>query len=177
MNILALDLSLTSTGWAKSGVPYDTGTIRPPTTMRGMRRLAWIRERVLNAALSVNLVVIEDYAMGMSRRVSALASLAELGGVIRLALYDVDKPFVTVAPALLKKYLAGRGNAKKEDVLAAAIRRLKYQGSSFDEADALTLLYMALDHYGSPQAAQMPKANRDALLKVRWPAITTGVPA
>lgn len=72
-----------------------------------------------------------------------------------------------VIPSSLKKYATGRGNAKKEEMLASAIRRLDYAGSSFDEADALWLREMALDHYTGQ--VRVPESHRVALAKIDWP--------
>jgi len=41
MTILALDLSLTATGWAYS--TGESGTLIPPKDVRGIARLRWYR--------------------------------------------------------------------------------------------------------------------------------------
>lgn len=169
MNILALDLSLTSSGWARCvGGVTDHGLLEPHGR-RGYERLEWIRSEVLRLAAGADLVVIEGYSFGS--RGNAILSAAELGGVIRMALHDLGYRWVDVPPATLKKLATGKGNASKEQVLAAAIRRLGYEGASPDEADALWLLEATLQHYGCG-SVELPKAHREALGKVEWPEIT-----
>lgn len=166
MKILALDLSLTSTGYALLEGP---GVLAPPAAVgKGMRRLQWIRDRTTQLAQGVDVVVIEGYSMGQKPGSSRSHSTGELGGVVRLALFEMGRRVVEVAPKSLKKYAANNGNAKKEAVFGAAIRRLGYQGSSFDEADALWLYTMAADHYRLIESP-VPKAQREALGKVEWP--------
>ena len=164
VRVAAFDLSLTRTGYA---VP-QLGTLAPPKGRdRGMERLAWIRDRVLELAAGAGAVVLEGYSFGSKGR--ALFSLAELGGVVRLALHEAALPVVEVAPSALKKYATGRGNAGKEEVLAVAIRRLGYAGHDNNEADALWLRAMAVDYYAG--SAFVPAKNREALAAVAWPAL------
>jgi Holliday junction resolvasome RuvABC endonuclease subunit len=175
--VVGLDLSLTATGVAWPA--GETGTLTPTRT--GMARLADLRDRILaicDPGIGVegvaDLVAVEGYSFGS--RHSQAHALGELGGVVRLALWEAGVPFVDVAPALLKKYATGHGNAPKEQVLAAAIRRLGYQGHDHNQADAAWLRAVALDAYGHPPTA-MPEAHRQALAKVAWPELRTAVPA
>jgi hypothetical protein len=78
--------------------------------------------------------------------------------------------FADVPPASLKKFACGKGNAKKEEMLAAAIRRLGYEGSSFDEVDALWLRAMGCEALATP-LVKMPAAHLDALKAVDWPVV------
>lgn len=175
MRILALDLSLTATG-----VADETGvrTIRPTTT--GMERLAYIRDRALAACGTVefptdapaDLVVVEGYAYGRPQQAT---HLGELGGVVRLALWEAGIPCVEVAPASLKRYATGRGNAGKAEVMMAAGKRLGYDGHDDNESDALWLWHMAMDAYGSPPV-EVPVTHRVALAAVKWPALSAAVP-
>ena len=177
VKITALDLSLSSTGWARTpvapqGSPAPSprprcGVVSPPSSVgKGVVRLAWLRDAVLDRVDGTDLVVIEGYSFHSRGR--GTIARAELGGVFRLALHDRGIPWVEVSPSSLKRYATGKGNAPKEAVLASAIRRLGYPGHLDDEADALWLLAMAQDHYGLPGAPAMPKSHRKALEGVRW---------
>jgi crossover junction endodeoxyribonuclease RuvC len=172
MKILAIDASLTSTGWArvvKNGWIWVSrvGTL-PTGKRRGTDRLVYIRESLLSLVTGADLVVLEGYAFA---RTNQAHQIGELGGVLRVAFAEAGIPLVVVAPMARAKYATGKGNAKKEAVLVEAVRRLGYEGSSNDEADALWLLYMALDHYGLGGAVDMPKVNREALVKPSWPEL------
>lgn len=167
--VLALDASLTSTGWAKwhSGTDIRYGTLKSGSR-RGVERLVWIRDEVLRLASNAALVIIEGYAYA---RANQAHQIGELGGVLRVALDELNENVVVVSPMARAKYATGKGNAKKELVLVSAVRRLDYSGSSNDEADALWILQMALGHYGLPGAVEVPAAHQEALKKVSWPAL------
>lgn len=184
MNVVGLDLSLTATG-----VATERGTEVLRTDLRGCDRLAWIRDMVLPACgcfhnadgwnadpydiRLADIVVLEDYAYSRSNQAH---QIGELHGVIRLALHEAGIPVALVAPTARAKYATGKGKAGKAEVLAAAIRRLGYDGHDDNEADALWLRQMAIDHYGLTEpSAPMPAVNRAALDKVDWPA-TEGAP-
>lgn len=172
MNVLALDLSLTSTGVAHPD--GSVGLWKPPGKMVGVSRLEWFQSMLWDATSDeengnrVDLVVIEDYAFSAIGRQHATG---ELGGVIRLALHKAEVPWTAVGIKSLKSYATGRGNASKEEMKAAARARLGYGGESDDEADACWLRAMALDAYGAPVCA-MPAKQRGAMSKVAWPAVT-----
>lgn len=190
MSILALDLSLTATGWARSD--GTSGVIVPRGEFaRGIDRLRWIRYNVrelvtvTNAVATVkydmlvgtepeervSLVVIEGYAFG---RIQQAHHLGELGGVIRVWLADMNIPFVEVPPSSLKLFATGKGNAGKPEVLLAAIQKLQYGGNSHDEADAKWLLEMALCNYGGQfnRATDIPEAQARALSAITWPKLS-----
>ena len=114
------------------------------------------------------LVLIENYAFGKANKAH---QLGELGGVVRLALHQSGVWWTEVAPKAIKKLATGSGNAKKEAVLAEAVRRLAYQGSSFDESDARWLLEAARIHYDVPGAAKLPQNHLAFLGQIVWPAV------
>lgn len=159
--IVGLDLSLTATGIATD----TTTTTIKPKSLAGPERLTWITERMLEHLPIKVLVVLEGYAYGRNNQAH---QLGELGGVIRTMLWNLHVPYVVVPPATLKKYATGKGNAGKEEVLAAAIRRLGYEGHDNNEADALWLRAMGCAAYGQP-LTDMPKASDSVVGHVLWP--------
>ncbi len=129
MSAVGLDLSLTATGISTTA---DTWVIT--SRCRGVRRLQDLRDLILAHVDSSDTVFIEGYSMGAQRGSQGVAQmLGELGGVVRLALYERDIVFVDVPPAVLKKFATGKGNAGKPDMLAAAIR-CGYEGSNDNNA-------------------------------------------
>ena len=178
MNVLALDLSLTRTGYALSGdhgADLSRGVLIPPkSASRGMGRLAWIRDAVLSLAVGngADVVVLEGYAYA---RANQAHQLGELGGVVRLALADHGFAVVDVPPAVLKRLATGKGNASKDEVLAEAIRRLGYQGSDHNEADALWLRQLALHALRLPGAVDLPKAHLAAIDRGKWAEVAPDV--
>lgn len=165
LSVLALDLSLTSTGWAHTD--GGIGTIEVDGS--GVERLDAILGRIIELSVGADLVLVEGYSMG-SRKTSHAHALGELGGLVRWSLWVRGIPYVEVPPSCLKKLATGKGNAKKEAVLAEAIRRLGYAGCSTDEADALWLLTAAQVRLNLPGAPQLPQTHLDGLTKVQWAA-------
>lgn len=166
MGVVGVDLSLTSTGVARA----DGRTFRIRSQLRGMERINHIWQSLAENLSSAFLVVLEGYSMGTARQSSHAHALGELGGVVRYKLWTAGFMYVDIPPAVLKKFATGRGNASKEEVLVAAVRRLGYEGSSNDETDALWLRASALERYGHP-VVKMPATHRDALMNVDWPAL------
>lgn len=173
MNVVGLDLSLTATGVATEAAVEVLVT----ADLRGCERLTYIRDQVMLAVgnaytlerepARADLVVIEGFSYGSKG--SSVYEIGGLGWIIRLDLWNAGIPWVEVPPSTLKKYATGHGNAGKGEVLAAAIRRLDYEGHDDNEADALWLRAMALDWYGA--GTPVPQAHREALLKVDWPSL------
>lgn len=159
--VLGLDLSLTATGYAYND--EVVGVLKPRG--RGPARLAEIRDWIVYVGQDADVVVLEGYAFA---RPNQAHQLGELGGVVRLALHDRRIPYVEVPPALLKRFATGKGNATKDAVLAAAIRRFGFEGDSNDAADAWLLRVMGLTAYdGEP----VTDYQREALGKVAWPKL------
>ncbi len=165
--ILALDLSLTATGYCLDG---ESGVIRVKS--KGMQRLWDIRHRIVPMADNADVLVLEGYSFGSQGR--SVYQIGELGGVIRFAAFVTGTTTVEVAPSTLKKFATGRGNSPKDAMIAAAIRRFGFEGSDNNEADAFLLWCMARHAYGDP-VADVPQAQAAALEKVQWPAVAAMV--
>lgn len=144
MNI-GLDLSLTSTGLALLDTTHTTHLI-VPKQRRGFERVHYIVSSILSLLPNPDepyRLAIEGYSFGSKGR--AVFDIAECGGIVRWELARHGYEWTDVPPATLKKWATGKGNADKGLMLATAIRRYGYEGSSHDEADALHLAYyMAL---------------------------------
>ena len=168
MNILGLDLSLTSTGFSTGGV---TGIIVTPT--KGAERLSLISNNVvaLVKEYKVNVAIIEGYSF--ASRNSQAHSIGELGGCVRLRLWENNVPYVEVPPTSRAKFATGRGNASKHEVISAISAKT---GKVFlgkggnDECDAWVLEQMALTKFGNSEW-QWTKEQLSALDKIDWSVI------
>lgn len=168
---MGLDLSLTSTGYSING---ETGAIAVKT--KEAERLYEIREDVVNLIKSHNVdsVVIEGYAF--SARNSQSHKIGELGGVIRLALYELGIPYVDVPPTCRAKFATGKGNSSKTEVVSAVSARtgIVWSGKSTDDmCDAWLLEQMGLTALGHAQY-DWPKSSTDALKTVDWSPLNRG---
>lgn len=169
MIVVAFDLSLVSTGVCHA----DGTTHRITSKLTGPARLAELRDAVVCCSTTpwADLVVIEGQALGVARgNGSHHAELAGLHALVGVALWERDITYVNIAPASLKTYATGKGNAPKEAVHQAANDRLGFRGANRDEADALWLWTAAMDHYGQPPTT-LPATHRRALTKIPWPIV------
>jgi len=169
VNILAIDPSLTGTGICL----YDGSTHTIHTKLRGPERLQWIRDAIIDRTLAIRLVVIEGYSYGSKG--AAVVNIGELGGVLRLAIYERQIPLVEIPPSCLKKYATGKGNASKDDVLQAGVMRSGHTFADNNACDAWWLHQLALAHYepDNPLLIKMPAGNREGLKK-EWVAVQAG---
>lgn len=165
LKVVGLDLSLSSTGVGCSLGWVDRVQTKPGGNLFGRLRL--IESKVLHLVGYPDLVVVEGLAF--SRQTGQHLTRA---GMWHLVMNGVDQRgirWAEVSPTALKKYATGRGNAGKDEVLAAAVRRfpsIEVRGN--DEADGLWLAAMGADHLGEPMV-EMPAVNRESLRKVVWP--------
>ena len=167
--VVGLDLSLTSTGFWRSGVrqfhadhgtlhsdPADSMSVRLDSICRGL--VEWIPFE------EADLVVIED----LPTNAKSAGKTGMVHGAVRLLLYRSGVATVTVPPASLKKFATGKGNCGKPEMAVAAFKRLGFEHSSDDVIDARWLAEMGLHHVGEP-TVDLPKVQTDALGKVEWP--------
>jgi Holliday junction resolvasome RuvABC endonuclease subunit len=138
-----------------------------------MERLDWILDKIIDRLQPghpdnrVDLVVIEGYSFGSKGR--AVFNIGELGGVVRLSLWEEGIPYVDIPPTCLKKFATGRGNSSKDDVLQAGVMRSGWHTFTDNNAcDAWWLWQMALTHYEPEKAVKMPAGNLTALEKISW---------
>lgn len=158
-------MSLTSTGVSILG---QTQTIAVKTIEE--RRLQQIRDAVISLVRdhSIRVCILEDYAF--SARHSQAHKIGELGGVIRLALFEANIPFIEVSPTARAKFATGRGNAAKTEVVSSISARtgIVWSGKGADDmADAWVLEEMAWTRIGRSHY-EWPKASTDALTSVNW---------
>jgi hypothetical protein len=192
--VIGLDLSLNGTGmgWTFSDrSDIQTCRISPPSLTDRVGKLIFIREALLTRVKlcrSVGAgqihVFIEGYAYAVHSSSSHI--LAELGGVVKVALRDIgngdaSNPSIrTVSPGTLKKWVTGRGNAKKDEVLLHAYKKYGITFSNSDEADAHGLTDMGW-HYlldaDSSSLSQIQKSCLKAIGKTNgevWPLVKVG---
>lgn len=169
MNTLGLDLSLTSTGVSYGGT---TDSIRPTT--RGAERLVEIRDRVMNICEGqrIQVVGVEGYSY-MSRN-SQAHSIGELGGVVRVALFERGIPYIEIPPTCRAKFATGKGNAGKSEVVSAisAMTGIVWGGGDGDDrCDAWILEQMLIAKLGSSEYAWSAQ-QLSALEKVDWTGLS-----
>lgn len=179
--IVALDLSLTSTGiattHASNGEPrLSCRTVAPrryPTaTVIDHRRLHDTFTSIRTAVACDPDVVVIEWLPQFAGKGAASLRLAELHGATKHWLWAHGLTYVDVQPQQLKIYATGRGDATKEQVREQVTARYgsRLHIGTEDEADAVALLALALDSYGEP-LADVPAGHRAAVSKVDWPEL------
>lgn len=160
MRIAGLDLSLTATGLVDAdGTPHLISS-----HLRGLERLAELRDLILDNLANATIVAVEGYAYG---RPNQAHQLGELGGVVRLALHERDIHIANVPPATVKLWATGKGNAPKDVVLATAVRKWPAIDNN-NVADAAWLRDIAQHVYDGLTPSSLLRAR--ALASVDWPA-------
>ena len=175
MIILGIDPSLTSTGicvMSEDGEVLTTMAIN--SEFAGAKRLHDIKEQIKPIVKippsEKPITFIEGYSFGSK---NGREVLGELGGMIRLLLYETGVLFVNVPPTTLKKYATGKGTGDK---VAMAIGVIKGWGVDFpttDQTDAYALCQFGRGYLGlvdnltafkkeAIEAVKNPKAKKKA---------------
>jgi crossover junction endodeoxyribonuclease RuvC len=160
MKAVGLDLSLTSTGVA---VATPNGAITDRITSKPVPN-----------ATHADLVIIEGPSYGSTT--PHQHDRAGLWWLVVADLRNLAYQVVEVPPSTRMRYATGRGNANKDDVLSAVIRRYPHVDvNGNDEADALILAAMGARHLGLPLEGKvlagpiLPLTHLAAMDAVHWP--------
>lgn len=168
-SVIGLDLSLSSTGIAyPSPTDWETDSYQPKSS--GMQRLSDIRGWLDDHLSSFREIVVVVEGYSFSSRNAQAHALGELGGVVRLHLWDSGIPYVDVPPTSRAKFATGKGNAAKSEVVSAVSARtgIAWVGRGADDmCDAWVLQEMGLAKMGSPRF-NWPAENMKALEKIEW---------
>jgi crossover junction endodeoxyribonuclease RuvC len=181
VKVVGIDLSLTSTGVAvatQDGAVTDRITSKPvkdATLQDRATRLTNLRREIVAHCGAADLVIIEGPSYG-----STTGHQHDRAGLwwMVVSFLSMTHNVVEVAPKTRMRYATGKGNASKDDVLSAVIRRYHtVDVNGNDEADALVLAAMGARHLGHPiePAAdrigpnRIPLENLAAMGAVHWP--------
>lgn len=168
--IAGVDASLSAFGLALPGGALRTlkpkaGAAEPA---RRLHELARAVERTLRTfPPPPALVLIEGYDLH-PRGITSAHRLAELGGVIRLRLFELGIPYLEIPPASLKRYATGTGNANKDRMIDAA-RALGATPADHDQADAFLLRHLGRAAYGLEPITTAHAA--EIVAAFTWPAL------
>jgi len=97
MRLMGLDLSLTSTGISMDGV---TSVIR--SKARGAERLSDITRTVLHECLENEIICVLIEGYSFASRSGQAFSIGELGGCIRMTLFECNIPVVEIPPPVVQ---------------------------------------------------------------------------
>jgi len=156
--LISIGIDQSLTGFALTAIScaepmrYLTWVYKSPYF--GVERLADIRQFLFDHLdyLSQNNRAIENIAMeGTVLASHSALVLGELSALVKLTMYDYfddDTRFpIQVPPMTLKKYAAGKGNAKKQEMLLQMYKRWGVEFNDDNAADSYALARLASGAY------------------------------
>ena len=156
MTIFALDLG-TQTGWALTSrdgsITSGSQSFKPRRFegggMRYLRFGRWISE-IQTSVSELQFLYFEE----VRRHVSTDAAHVYGGFLATLTAWCEHHgvPYQGVPVGTIKKHVTGKGNASKDEMMAA-MRARGYLPTDDNEADALALLHWAIQHHDAAQEA------------------------
>lgn len=150
--IVGLDLSLTSTGISSIVTNENFIVTRVEKTNNSMSYMNRYNKLVESIKREIPedkdaIFFIEGYSFGSFGKSSSASYLIELSGILKYDLWMAGMPYITVPPTLLKKFITGKGNAKKEDIKLHIYKRYGMEFSVSDAADAYGLMALGVAYF------------------------------
>jgi crossover junction endodeoxyribonuclease RuvC len=174
VTVVGVDVSLAATGVGcqhSACVIASKGT-KDDTLAQRQQRLRHLRRQIIaratgcpDCASEPQLVVIE----GPSYASTASASAHDRSGLWWLLIDAFTVRgwrVIEASPNTRAKYATGKGNASKDQVLAAAVRRFEFDIDNNNAADAAWLAAIGHDLLGQP-LMELPKDHTAALVPLR----------
>lgn len=170
MVIMGLDPSATAFGYSVvvSGQIKDAGTIKFPK-LKGLERVQAVCAKVMGIVEHnrPDFVVIEERIVGKSS--SAIVTL-EIASIVRYFLWQENVKFFEAHPTSLKKFVAGNGAAKKEEVMMNVLKNFGHTSKDNNEADAIALAMLGDVVYGGRKTTVAMKTQANHIVKMcDWP--------
>ena len=157
MNILAIDPA-TQCGWAHSCGPCGTWDLSVRSDESSGMKLLRLQGKVaeIYSSVGIDIVYFEAARFAMPDRQHAVMSQNQFIGALVVWCEQNKIQYRGVAPTEVKKFATGKGNANKEQMIAAA--KKKWPGAEIQDdntADALWILEFAMNELKS--AVAIPK--------------------
>ena len=147
MYVVGLDLSLNSTGISISGGDtVKTYAIAPSFKAKQEEKIDFIVDEIIHftfPSYAKVIFFIEGYSF--TQRSASITILAELAGALKNHLRHNGINYYIIPPTVLKKYVTGKGNAKKEQMLLGVYKTWGMEFITNDEVDAYALMQLGKD--------------------------------
>ena len=147
---LGIDLSLNATGLVLLDGHADGAHCIWAKEVKivgeGIKRKHDIVEKIIEEvdAWAPDRIVIEGYSMG--KNMNSTIPLAEVGGLLRHALWAGDHSWLDPNAPQVKKFATGKGNAPKDVVMMHVLKRWGYESATNNIADAFVCAALGLAH-------------------------------
>lgn len=171
-NIIGIDLSLRATGMAVWNESSGLSLFLIESSKADMERLDDIFRHIKDLIPDpTSLVLIEGLAL-MSKNGKA-NERAGLWYMVAHWLWKRQQPYLAVAPARAKKFLTGRGNAKKDEILKEVYKRYGVDLTDDNLADALNLCQIgrAIDGHRKPSNKQQQEVVKALSAQLDLPTV------
>lgn len=171
MIIIGIDPSLRSTGvctMSEEGEVIHSIAIQPKST--GLERLAFLRQQIINIIAKYDIHDIRPFIEGYSHGSSGMReSIAEWGGVLRLAFYENNIQIIDVPPKTLKKFATGNGNADKILMGTQLMKEFRMEYPTSDQTDAYWLAFFGRAYLGL--VPNLSKAREEVIADMKNPKV------
>jgi crossover junction endodeoxyribonuclease RuvC len=164
--LVGLDISLTSTGIATEDGEFNVFTV-PAKFDHPQARYDYILNEIVGHLAALPVVAIEGYAF--AKQSSHAHAQGELGGIVRRYLWQNRISFVEIPPTSLKKFVTGKGNSNKTDMVSSVTLRTgrEWAGKGADDrVDAWGLRQMLMVAYHGKGDYDWHSKNLEALDKL-----------
>jgi crossover junction endodeoxyribonuclease RuvC len=173
--IIGLDLSLTSTGISIYNILEDVFTseaVKTSNKYSYVERYKKILDRIIDIDHFLepgSFFFIEGYSFGSFGKSTAMSNLIELGGIIKFDVVNRGRQYIDIPPTILKKFITGRGNAKKEDIKLGIYKKYQREFKTSDEADAFALAVFGVKYLEIPttQFGKLTLLEKECIDKVK----------
>jgi Holliday junction resolvasome RuvABC endonuclease subunit len=110
--------------------------------LRGCERLVFIRDKCIEVLEKYppTVICIEDYAMGARGN---NFHIGEGGGIVKVAMFEMDLDPVLVSPTRLKKFISKKGSCEKDMIIMHLFKNFGYEAGDNNQADSCGLAIMA----------------------------------
>ena len=161
---LGIDPSVSATGIVhlRGGLSVELlleKDIKPPTKLKGISRQLYIVTEIMTLIHMhlPDVIVVEGYSLNM-RNASSVVPLVELGGLLRAMMYLDGLKWNDPRAPELKKFVTGKGNSPKSEMMMHVLKRWGHTSKSDNTADAYGLACMGLCTLG-----QLPNPTKPML--------------
>lgn len=169
MRVVGIDQSYTGFGYSVDGVAKKKSF--PASRYHGDIDRLWEIEKWLTGWLdevidmdrrNLDLIVMEGYANAAK---FGREAAGELGWAVKRSCFSRGYQPLIVPPTSLKKFVTGKGNAKKNEMLLGVFKQWGESFADDNQADAFSLEQFGLAYLGEP--APTKKYQIEAIEKVR----------
>lgn len=140
MKILAIDQSLTNTGYWYDENKNGNIITSNSDLITQTQKISFIKNQIVSICNNLNpdFIIIEGYSYG-SRNTKFTFTAGELGGAIKLWCYENNLKLEIVPPTIIKKFITGKGNSKKNQMLLNIYKKYGIEIKDDNIADAFSL--------------------------------------